>query len=137
MMSFVITRTMLVTVQTITNTRNTMWLNGDLCLFLYSNFSFLVIMYFPANARLAGIMYCSQIPGNPPVMLTKTSILVVANAIASGGRMATVGKRSRSTKKGNGLSPYHGLTTTLASDLRFSLKVMELIGKLVVKVKTG
>ena len=83
-------------------------------------------------------MYCSQTPGNPPVMLISTSILVVPNAIASGGSIATVGNRSNSSKNGNGLSPgTHGLTMTRASALRFSLSVMELMGKFVVSVNIG
>ena len=71
------------------------------------------------------------------MMLINTSMLVVPNAMASGGTIAIVGKSKNSSKNGNGLSPIHGLTMSRASALRFSLNVMELIGKLVVSVNIG
>ena len=106
-------------------------------MFLYSVFNFLVMMYLPASTNVAGNVYCSQAPRKAPVMDAMKRIFVVANAMARGGKTANVGKRRYSTTSGNGLSPIQRLTIMRANAFKFSLRVIETIGKAVPKVNTG
>jgi len=93
--------------------------------------------YLPAKASVAGTTYWIPMPGKDPVMLTRNSTFSVAKAITMGGISATSGNKSRSITKGNGLSFIQCFVINLANAFRFSRRVIEMIGKFVLNVKTG
>ena len=94
-------------------------------------------MYFPENANVAKIKYCNKMSKKTPATLTTKIMFVVEKAMTMEGRIARVGKRRWLTASGNGLLPIQCLSGILVRSLRFFLRIMALIGKLELTLKTG